>query len=106
MSNVNYTLNRRGVRLISADQAWVKGKNGKLRLNPKFTFVGKINVSMPNMIVSVSDSRKLSYRGDVNELPRIAKKQIVDHFYDDKGKRNRKTVAYFGIPKEDKNKAR
>ena len=106
MSNVNYTLNRRGVRLISADQAWVKGKNGKLRLNPKFTFVGKINVSMPNMIVSASDSRKLSYRGDVNELPRIAKKQIVDHFYDDKGKRNRKTVAYFGIPKEDKNKAR
>ena len=104
MSNVNYTLNRRGVRLISADQAWVKGKNGKLRLNPKFTFVGKINVSMPNMIVSASDSRKLSYRGDVNELPRIAKKQIVDHFYDDKGKRNRKTVAYFGIPKETKNK--
>ena len=61
---------------------------------------------MPNMIVSASDSRKLSYRGDVNELPRIAKKQIVDHFYDDKGKRNRKTVAYFGIPKETKNKAR
>lgn len=104
MSNVNYTLNRRGVRLISADQAWVKGKNGKLRLNPKFTFVGKINVSMPNMIVSASDSRKLSYRGDVNELPRIAKKQIVDHFYNENGKRNRKTVAYFGIPKETKNK--
>ena len=106
MSNVNYTLNRRGVRLISADEAWVKGKNGRLRFNPKFNFVGKINVSMPNMIVSASDSRKPSYRGDVNELPRIAKKQIVDHFYDDKGKRNRKTVAYFGIPKEDKNKVR
>ena len=102
MSNVNYTLNRRGVRLIAADEAWVRGKNGKRRLNPKFTFVGKINVSMPNMIVSVSDSRKLSYRGDVNELPRIAKKQIVEHFYDDKAKRNRKTVAYFGIPKETK----
>ena len=106
MSNVNYTLNRRGVRLIGANEAWVHGKNGKRRLNPKFAFVGKINVSMPNMIVSASDNRKLSYRGDVNELPRIAKKQIVDHFYDDKGKRNRKTVAYFGIPKEDKNKVR
>ena len=83
----------------------MRGKNGKRRLNPKFTFVGKINVSMPNMIVSASDSRKLSDRGDVNELPRIAKKQIVDHFYDDKGKRNRKTVAYFGIPKEKKIKS-
>lgn len=30
----------------------------------------------------------------------MAKGQIVDHFYDDKGKRNKKTVAYFGIPKE------
>ena len=93
MSNVNYTLNRRGVRLISADKAWIKGKNGKLRLNPKFTFVGKINVSMPNMIVSASDSRKPSYRGDVNELPRAAN-----------GKRNKRKVAYFGILKENKTK--
>ena len=84
----------------------MRGKNGKRRLNPKFTFVGKINVSMPNMIVSASDSRKPSYRGDVNELPRIAKKQIVDHFYESDGKRNKRKVAYFGIPKEDKNKAR
>ncbi len=106
MSNVNYTLNRRGVRLISADEAWVKGKNGRLRLNPKFNFVGKINVSMPNMIVSATDNKKLSYKGDVNELPRVTKKQIIDHFFDRLGKRNRKTVAYFGIPKEDKNKAR
>ena len=28
MSNVNYTLNRRGLRLIGADEAWVRGKNG------------------------------------------------------------------------------
>ena len=86
MSTVNYSLKHKGVRLIDAQEAWVRGKNGKRRLNPKFTFVGKINVSMPNMIVSAYDSRKPSYRGDVNELPRIAKKQIVDHFYDDKGK--------------------
>lgn len=104
MSNVNYTLNRRGVRLIGADEAWVCGKNGKRRLNPKFTFVGKINVSMPNMIVSASDSRKPSYRGDVNELPRAAKQQIIDHFYESDGKRNKRKVAYFGILKENKTK--
>ena len=93
MSNVNYTLNRRGVRLVSADEAWVWGKNGKRKLNPKFNFVGKINVSMPNMIVSATDNKKPSYKGDVSDLNRTAKKQIVDHFYNENGKRNRKTVA-------------
>lgn len=106
MSNVNYTLNRRGVRLISAEDAWVVGKNGKVRLNPKYLFVGKMVTTMPNMIVSTSDKKKPSYKGDVNELPRATKKQIIDHFYGKDGKRNKRKVAYFGIPKEDKNKAR
>lgn len=61
---------------------------------------------MPNMIVSASDKKKPSYRGNTYDLNRTAKKQIVDHFYNENGKRNRKTVAYFGIPKETKNKAR
>ena len=26
MSSVNYSLNHKGVRLVSADKAWVKGK--------------------------------------------------------------------------------
>lgn len=106
MSNVNYTLNRRGVRLISAEEAWVVGKNGKVRLNPKYLFVGKMVTTMPNMIVSTSDKKKPSYKGDVNELPRVTKKQIINHFYGKDGKRNKRKVAYFGIPKEDKNKAR
>lgn len=41
MSNVNYSLKNKGVRLIDAQDAWVKGKNGKQRLNPDFHFVGK-----------------------------------------------------------------
>ncbi len=57
---------------------------------------------MPNMIVTASDKKKPSYRGDVNELPRPAKRQIVDHFFDENGKRNKKTVAYFGIEKSPK----
>ena len=101
MSNVNYSLKHKGVRLISASQAWVKGKNGKQRLNPKYHFVGKVEMSMPNMIVTASDKKKPSYKGNTYDLNTTAKKQIVDHFYDDKGKRNRKTVAYFGIAKND-----
>ena len=34
MSNVNYSLNHKGVRLVDFRIAWVKGKNGKLKLNP------------------------------------------------------------------------
>ena len=101
MSNVNYSLKHKGVRLISAKQAWVKGKNGKQCLNPKYSFVGKIETSMPNMIVTASDKKKPTFKGNTYDLNRTAKKQIVEHFYDDNGKRNRKTVAYFGIAKEE-----
>ena len=102
MSSVNYSLNHKGVRLISSDEAWIKGKNGKRRLNPKYNFVGKMDVKLPNLITSASDKNKPKFKGNTYDLNRVAKGQIVDHFYDDKGKRNRRTVAYFGIEKNKK----
>ena len=101
MSNVNYSLKHKGVRLISAEQAWVKGKNGKRRLNPQYHFVGKIDTKIPNMIVTATDKNKPKYKGNTYDLNRTAKGQIVDHFYDENGKRNRKTVAYFGIERKE-----
>ena len=98
----NYSLEHKGVRLISSEDAWVKGKNGKMRLNPKYNFIGKMVLTMPNMIVTASDKNKPKYKGNTYDLNSTAKRQIVDHFYDDKGKRNKKTVAYFGIKKEGK----
>ena len=100
MSSVNYSLNNKGVRLIDAQEAWVIGKNGKLKLNPNYHFVGKIEMSMPNMIVTTSDKVKPKFRGNTYDLNRVAKGQIIDHFYDNKGKRNKKSVAYFGIKKK------
>ena len=99
MSSINYSLKHKGVRLISSDIAWVKGKNGKMKLNPKFSFVGKIETSMPNMIVSASDKKKPKYKGSTYDLNRTAKSEIIDHFFDANCKRNKKTVAYFGIKK-------
>ena len=99
MSSVNYSLKHKGVRLISSEDAWVKGKDGKMRLNPKYNFIGKMVLTMPNMIVTASDKNKPKYKGNTYDLNSTAKRQIVDHFYDDKGKRNKKTVAYFGILK-------
>ena len=48
MSSVNYSLKHKGVKLIPSEKAWVKGRNGKLKLNPKYHFVGKIDAKMPN----------------------------------------------------------
>ena len=103
MSNVNYSLKHKGVRLISSDKAWIKAKNGSMKLNPKYSFVRKIETSMPNMIVSATDKKKPKYKGSVYDLNSTAKSQIIDHFYDDKGKRNKKTVAYFGIERTKNN---
>lgn len=102
MSSVNYTLGQKGVRLVSSKDAWLIGKNGARRLNPKYKFVGKVDMHMPNLIISASDKRKPSFKGDVSALNSTAKKQIVDHFFDDKGKRNNKTIAYFAIEKKQK----
>lgn len=100
MSTVNYSLKHKGVRLIGASKAWIVGKNGSKRLNPDYHFVGKIEMTMPNMIVTASDKQKPKYKGNTYDLNTTAKKQIVDHFYNENGKRNKKSVAYFGIEKE------
>jgi len=100
MSSVNYNLRHKGVRLISAEKAWVQGKNGKRYLNKKYHFIGKMDTKLPNMIITATDRRKPKYKGSTYDLNNTAKAQIIDHFYDENGKRNRKTVAYFGIEKK------
>ena len=54
---------------------------------------------MPNMIVTASDKTKPKFKGNTCDLNSKAKSQIVEHFYNENGKRNKKTVAYFGIEK-------
>lgn len=102
MSNVNYSLNNRGVRLVDSKDAWVLGKNKKPKLNPKYTFIGKVDMSMPNMILSATDKKKPTYKGDVKDLNRTAKEQFVSHFFNSHGKRNSKSKAYFAIEKKSK----
>ena len=105
MSSVNYSLKHKGVRLVSADDAWITNKKThKRKLNPKYHFVGKIDISMPNMIISTSDVKKLSFKGNTYDLNRTAKQQIISHFYDENGKRTKRRIAYFGIQKQEKEK--
>ena len=102
MASINYSLKHKGIRLVSSKDVWVFGKNKKIKLNPEYVIVGKIEASMPNRIISATDNKKPKYKGSTYDLNTTAKKQIVDHFYDDDGKRNRKTVAYLGIKKDGK----
>ena len=99
MSSVNYSLKHKGVKLIPSEKAWVKGKNGKQRLNPNYHFVGKIDTKMPNLIISASENGKPKYKGNTHDLCAPAKKQIIEHFFNEDGKRNRRSKAYFGIKK-------
>lgn len=99
MSSVNYSLKHKGVRLLTSKEAWIKGKNGKSKLNPKYDFVGRIDTKLPNAIIS-TENRKPNFKGDFGDLNKTAKNQTVKHFFDEKGKRNRKTVAYYAIPKK------
>lgn len=77
MSSVNYNLGNKGVRLIPSEKIWEKGKNGNFHLSKNYKIIGKMDVSMPNMIVSVTDKKKPTYKGDVSNLNRMAKKQII-----------------------------
>ncbi len=99
MSSVNYSLKHKGVQLISSEKAWTKTKKGKPKLNPKYHFVGKIDAKIPNLIISASDKGKPKYKGNTHDLCTPAKKQIVDHFFNEKGQRNSRKIAYFGILK-------
>ena len=100
MSSVNYSLNHKGVRLIDSKDAWVIGKNKKPKLNPKYHFVGKIDMTAPNLLITATDKVKPKYKGDICNLNKVAKGQIVEHFFNDNGKRNHKNKAYFVIHKK------
>ena len=78
MSSVNYSLNHKGVRLFSSDDAWVKSKNGKRKLNPKIRFIGKINTTIPNLIISATDDKKPKFKGNTCDLNRTAKQVQTD----------------------------
>ena len=82
-------------RLIKNDKVWVFGKNGKPKLNPKYNFIGKMEISMPNVIMTASDKKKSRFKGNTCDLNNTAKNQMIDHFFDNKGKRTEKTVAFF-----------
>ena len=99
MSNIfsKYQKELAGVKVIDSSQAYVYNPktNKKDLLNPNYEFVGKIDMNMPNFILKANrPNRKTAYVEEVSCLPKRLKSDVVNHFYDKKGKRNNKTKAY------------
>lgn len=99
-TQTSYNRKTISARLIPSSEAWVRTKKGGIRLNPNYDFIGKLDIRMPNVLISPSDSKRPTYRLDTANLCNKAKEQMVEHFFDENGKRTRKTVAYFGKPKK------
>lgn len=97
MSSV-YSKNKKelaGVRVVPASSVWVKGRNGKYKLRNDIDIVGKVEIPMPNFILKANNNnRQTGYIEDVSALPSRAKQDLVSHFYDKNGKRNKNSVAY------------
>lgn len=99
MSNIfsKYEKELAGVKVIDSSQAYIYNPKTKKKdlLNPTFDFVGKIDMNMPNFILKANKPNcKTGYIEEVSCLPKRLKIDIVNHFYDKKGMKNRKTKAY------------
>lgn len=96
----NFTKNNKslaGVKVVPAKDVWVFNKISKKKdkLSKDYELIGKVDTSMPNMILKANrKDKKTAYIDDVNSLSAVCKKQLVNHFFDDKGNKNLKTVAY------------
>lgn len=83
-----------GVKVVSSKDVWEK-KNNKYRIKQDVNVVGKVELPLSNFVLKANnENRKTGYIEDVSSLPKRTKNEIVNHFYDNTGKRNKNTVAY------------
>ncbi len=83
-----------GVKVVSSKDVWEK-KNNKFRIKQNVNVVGKVELPLSNFVLKANnENRKTGYIEDVSSLPKRTKNEIVNHFYDNAGKRNKNTVAY------------
>ena len=99
MSSVYIKQNKElsGVKVISTSKAFIYDKKTgkKDKLSPDYEFVGKVDMSIPNLIIKANKKdKKTAFIDDVNELPKRAKEELVNYFFDKNGKRNKKQKAY------------
>lgn len=83
-----------GAKVISSKEVFTK-RNGRYVVRPDIDIIGKVDTSMSNFILKVNKrGGKPNFVDDVSELPKRTKSELVGHFYDEKGNRNKNKVAY------------
>ena len=86
-----------GVKVVPASDVWVYNpKTGRPdKLNPNMDIVGKVDTAMPGMVLKANlRDKKTGFVEDVSALPKRTKGELVNHFYDERGRRNSREVAY------------
>lgn len=86
-----------GVKVIDSNDAYIYNNKTKRKdiPNPKYDFVGKVDANMPNFILKMNKtSCKTGFIEEVSCLPKRVKSDLVNHFYDKNGNRNRRQKAY------------
>jgi len=87
-----------GIKVVHSNDAWNWNPKTKRKdiLNPSLHFFGKVDTeNMSSMVLKANrKDKKATYVDDVSSLGIRTKKDLVNHFYDDKGKRNKNKVAY------------
>ena len=97
MSNIfaKYRKELSGVKVVSKDKAFIKNKKGNSYPNPNYDIVGKVDISLPNVILKANrDGYKTTFIEDTSELTKKTKSDLINFFYDKKGNRNNRRIAY------------
>ena len=97
MSNIfaKYRKELSGVKVVSKDKAFVTNKKGNSYPNPNYDIVGKVDISLPNVILKANrDGFKTFFIEDTSELTKKTKSDLINFFYNKKGKRNNRKIAY------------
>ncbi|MBO4962363.1 MAG: hypothetical protein J6C97_01155 [Clostridia bacterium] len=84
-----------GVTVVPSNYVWVQNKNNTFSIRPGVIVLGKVESAFSNFVLKANKpNKKTSYVEDVCALPQRTKNEIINHFFDKKGKRNKNTVAY------------
>lgn len=84
-----------GVAVVSASDVWATNSNGNYVFHNDVDVVGKVEISMPNMVLKANArDKKTAFVEDVSALPKRAKCELVNHFFDSSGNATHKRVAY------------
>lgn len=92
------------VELKTTEEVWTYDQKGKRVLSSEFDYVGKIDLSMPNVLLKANRKDcKTAFIDDFSSLTKKTKSEVVDFFMNNKGRKGgSRRVAYLVAKKKPK----